>query len=479
MNGQAESTATDIYSLGAVLYKMVAGVPPRACSRTKLAMRWSRRAASGPAIPRDPGLRYRQGITARARNQRYGSVDEFASDVRAILAWQAVQARTGSTWYRAGRNLQTPLDPLERRTRRRGMPVRRTPRRQPGTRHSRAPYFGEVRQLANKLFDIEYETRKLPGSTGVSQFIVDTSLEYLRRLELDAGRDPSLALEVGSAYLRVARVQGVPTAHNLGQMDQAELSLRTAEGLIRNVLSVQATNRTALLRLAQISHDRMLLARYNGRYGDALVFAGQAYRWLELFQPGSNDKADASAILSTYLNVADQNARAERFGEALRICRIAMEFTASVNRPDYIPDFLWISADVHRRRGELEQALQELDESVRLSQPGQGQNEVWRTMNFALSLICRGDLLGDPNAPSLGRDADAVKSLDGAFRLADNLAHRDPHDQGIQEPSWQMRESRWQASCTGRTLAAHSPSTTTHCSTWWRSRTIPVFAASK
>ena len=75
-------------------------------------------------------------------------------------------------------------------------------------------------------FDIDAEASKFIGSTRTRELIVDTSLEYLRRLSAEAKRDPDLALDVGNAYMRVARVQGVPTQANLGQLDQADQSLR-------------------------------------------------------------------------------------------------------------------------------------------------------------------------------------------------------------------------------------------------------------
>src|SRR5262249_24395579 len=99
--------------------------------------------------------------------------------------------------------------------------------------------FLEVRQLANKLLDIDDEVRQLPGSTKTRQLIVDTSLEYLRRLSTEVRGDPELSLEVGNAYLRVARVQGVPITSNLGQMDEAEGNLRIAEKFIQSVLALQ------------------------------------------------------------------------------------------------------------------------------------------------------------------------------------------------------------------------------------------------
>src|SRR4029077_2567794 len=82
--------------------------------------------------------------------------------------------------------------------------------------------FLEVRQLANKLFDIDVQVAQLPGGSRTRQLIVDTSLEYLRRVTADVRMEPVLALELGTAYMRVARVQGVNISPNLGQTVQAD-----------------------------------------------------------------------------------------------------------------------------------------------------------------------------------------------------------------------------------------------------------------
>jgi hypothetical protein len=127
-------------------------------------------------------------------------------------------------------------------------------------------------------------------------------LEYLRRLSGNTPGDPELALELGHAYVRVARVQGVPISPNLGQMDQAEQNLRIAEGLIQSVLVSQPANRSALLRAAQIAHDRMLLARLQGNRGDeAQAFARKSSDWLEKFNAGKSDKPEATPVLTTLL----------------------------------------------------------------------------------------------------------------------------------------------------------------------------------
>src|ERR1017187_9230018 len=63
-------------------------------------------------------------------------------------------------------------------------------------------------------------------------------------------------------------------------MDQAERNLGIAGGFIGSVLLSQPENRTAMLRSAQIAHDRMILARFNGRPEAELPLARQAAEWL-------------------------------------------------------------------------------------------------------------------------------------------------------------------------------------------------------
>ncbi len=255
---------------------------------------------------------------------RYDSVDEFANDVRAVLERRPVEARGSDAWYRAGRYLRRYWMPVTAAalviaSLATGAWVADRERRIAERR------FAEVRQLANKLFDIEYEVRKLPGNTKVRQFVVSTSLDYLRRLAAETHGDAALALEVGTAYIRVARVQGVPIVPNLGQVPQAQENLRIAEGLIRSVLAAQPANATALLRHAQIAHDQMLLARYTGRYGEALALAGQTAERLAKVPYSRIDKSEYSPLLFAYVNVADQNVRARQFDEALRLVRRAEE----------------------------------------------------------------------------------------------------------------------------------------------------------
>ena len=290
--------------------------------------------------------------------------------------------------------------------------------------------FSDVRQLSNKLFDIDARVSELPGSSETRQFIVNTALEYLSRLRSSVQGDPELALEVGSAYMRVARVQGVPIGPNLGQIDEAEKSLRAAQNLVESVLKRQPRNRTAMLRAAMIAHDRMILARFRGQYGDAVSLARKAAQDLEDFHAGKDDQAEAPAILNTYLNVADQLETEDQLDEALHICARGTELARTFNNKTRAAAFLATSANVLQERADLDEALKNIQDAVALLDPGpdwltQGK----RTHNFQLALVYEGRILGEDNSISLGRSADAVAVLEHAFRIADEFAHRDQTDQ--------------------------------------------------
>jgi hypothetical protein len=133
------------------------------------------------------------------------------------------------------------------------------------------------------------------------------------------------SLEIGDAYMRVARVQGVPTSNNLGQMEQADDSLKTAEDLVQSVLAAQPRNRIAMLRAAQIAHDRMILAWWLKRpKGQSLNFARNAAASLDHYlNTGGIDNGETDGVFVCYTNVVKQYMREEHADEALRLGRRA------------------------------------------------------------------------------------------------------------------------------------------------------------
>jgi tetratricopeptide (TPR) repeat protein len=108
IEGGVLGTATDVYSLGAVLYELVCAVRPFAEAKSELAL--SQAIVAGKVTAPSRVARVPTDIEAiilkamrREPAQRYASVAELADDLRRFLASQPVQARRGSSAYRARR----------------------------------------------------------------------------------------------------------------------------------------------------------------------------------------------------------------------------------------------------------------------------------------------------------------------------------------------------------------------------------------
>jgi tetratricopeptide (TPR) repeat protein len=360
-------------------------------------------------------------------------VEEFAGDVRAVLEHRPVAARSGNVWYRARRYLRRYWIPAVAAmavvvSLSAGMWVANRERRIAERR------FTDVRQLANKLFDIDVQVAQLQGGSKTRQLIVDTALEYLRRVSVDVRMEPGLALELGTAYMRVGRVQGVNISPNLGQTAQADRSEQRAQELIDSVLAAQPANGSALLRSAQIAHDRMALASDAGRPQDEILqFARVSVEGINRYLAArqlnaSSDRLQAQQVITTLMNTAHYYMKADRFDEAIAISNRAFDIARATSSPNQAGAALMIVAQSRRATGDLDAALRAIRESVQLLQPEEGETRAGRLQPYALALIREGQILGEDQDISLNRPGEAVAILQLAIKICEPFARNDPND---------------------------------------------------
>jgi tRNA A-37 threonylcarbamoyl transferase component Bud32/tetratricopeptide (TPR) repeat protein len=238
LRGLPVTTASDVYSLGILLYELIADKRPYetkdlAFDRVlELVVTTDPKPASAAASHRH--LRGDlDAIVMKAMSKdaarRYDSAGELGSDVARFLEGQPVVARAPSTGYIVGR--------LAARNKKlvvvctlaliavlgaSGVAIwQRGVARQEQARADQR--FREVRQLTNALiFKIHDAVAPLPGSTPVRRTIVDEALAYLERLERESGADDvTLRLELAAAYRKIGAILGDPQRPNLGDRDAA------------------------------------------------------------------------------------------------------------------------------------------------------------------------------------------------------------------------------------------------------------------
>jgi non-specific serine/threonine protein kinase/serine/threonine-protein kinase len=253
--GRLVTTATDVYSLGVLLFELLTGRKPFAGIERLPSSEVPRASVVGGRALRGD----LDGILAVALdpdpNRRYASVEKFADDIRRHLGGHPIAARGATLGYRAAKFIRrnrlmvaaaiaivvvTAI----------GFAMTLHQKRVAERR------FELVRTLARSIvFELHDAIATLPGSTPARELLVRRALGYLDALAADAGDNASLQMELAGAYRRIGDVQGMPYRPNLGDSTGALRSYEKALAIANELHRRDADDRRVLSLLADL-HDR-------------------------------------------------------------------------------------------------------------------------------------------------------------------------------------------------------------------------------
>jgi non-specific serine/threonine protein kinase/serine/threonine-protein kinase len=331
VRGEPYTVSGDVYSLGVILYELLAGRRPyevKSASLVELATAICEREPLPLSVAETAWRRRLSGdlenIAAKAlakeARHRYATVAEFAQDLRRHLNGLPVSARAATWRYRLGKWL---------RRHRVAVPAgvvaalliagfagatwweaRRSERR-----------FQQVRLLAGSvMFELHDAIRSLPGSTAARSLLVQRAMQYLENLNREAGNRADLQREVALGYIRMGEVQGFLGESNLGNVPAAAANFEKGEAILARLVAASPRDQSLLREHNRASNFLVGAYAAAGRFPEALSLARRTVAFADhALAVTPNDPDAVSNAISSLSSIADVLTTLQKYTEATPI----------------------------------------------------------------------------------------------------------------------------------------------------------------
>jgi tetratricopeptide (TPR) repeat protein len=443
--GRPVNTATDVYSLGGVLYELLTGkcaqhmdsTSPEEIERVICLQEVPPPSAITPGVPRDLDNIVLMAMR-KDPSRRYQSVDQFAEDILRYLHRLPVLARKDSLTYRTGKfvrrnRLMLAAATIVAASLVGGIVIAMSQARRAERR------LTQMVQLANRsLFDVHTAIERLPGAMDARRAIVKTTLEYLENLSQEAGHDDDLRLSMATAYWRLGDLQGYVHKPNLGDLEGALASYAKSAELLKPLLVKRPRDPSVVMQAVDTYQHMGAVLNEKGdvpamvkAYETALPSA----KLIAMLQPDDLESNQAQGVTYNDLALNMQYADPKRANEYARqhlalIPALLKKFPGNDHIADQAAGAHATMSALLERAGDHSGGLDEARQSaaIREGVAERHPNDVFRLRLLMIAYGHVGDHLAAPFVSNVADPKGAREYFEKCVAIARRIVKTDPQD---------------------------------------------------